>query len=254
MPAGTPISLRLFGHKADEARVQREYNNMPNKDDQAAVDTIWTNATQSELIFRGQVDWSVANQQPLNRIIDPLKKTQPRWGTPLLRTMVEAKDDFPADYDGPRTLLVLTDGADTTYPKATRVEKVKSLLRNHFPDQKHPISIQMVLFRVSKEESADAKAQFKDDIEEKFQPPGRVWEVIENSKLSEMIDLALRPKLRLVDLAAGRPTAWPAAAYRPIGRPIVCLASAGGGVLNRSFTPGPCSRPTSASSLKAAIG
>ena len=198
IPEGTPISLRLFGHKYDAALYNRLLSQLPDKKDKDALEVIGSEATLSELIYKGNVTWNRSNPRPLQDAILSKLDIQPQFFTPLLREMVRAKDDFPEDYKGTKTLLVLTDGADTQYPAATRVAEIKRRLKAAFADAN--ISIQMVLFRVDENELKTALEQFK-DVEQTFQPPGRIWVAGENSKLTELLDLALRPKLRLLELS-----------------------------------------------------
>jgi hypothetical protein len=223
LPSGTPISLRLFGHKYDEKLYNQLHGALPNKNNQNALDVIGTQATLSDVIYKGRVNWSRANVQPLkDQIIDKLKKIEPLYGTPLARTMVEAKDDYPEDYEGTRTLLVLTDGMDTTDPQNVRVAAVKNRLRAGFANandsKQGGISIQMVLFRVDEDELKTALEQFKEEVEQKLKPPGRVRVAGETKDLKELIDFGLRPKLRLVDLN-GVPAKGVAPGGLPANRP-----------------------------------
>jgi hypothetical protein len=197
LPAGTPLSVRQFGHKRvfNQQRYTTRYYQLTEaqRRDQDLVAVLGTEETGSELIFKGKADWTAKDQKPLNDLIAALD-TEPKGGTPLLKTMVEAKEDFPEGYKGAKTLLVLTDGADMSFPKASRVAAIKKGLRAAFADA--DVSIQMVLFRVTESELTTAQNQFGDV--EAFPDPGRLWVAGDNSKLSDMVDQALRPKLRLM--------------------------------------------------------
>jgi hypothetical protein len=221
VPEGTPISLRLFGHKYDDALYNRLFAALPNKKDKDALEVIGTESTLSELIYKGKVTWSRANPRPLQDAILRKLEIPPQYSTPLLREMVHAKDDFPEDYKGAKTLVVLTDGADTQFPAANRVAKVKQGLKAAFADAN--IGIQMVLFRVDENELKTSLEQFK-DVEETFQPPGRIWVAGENSKLTELLDLALRPKLRLLELSGETAKGMPRGGL-PSNRPFDALTA-----------------------------
>jgi hypothetical protein len=200
LPQGTPISLRLFGHQ--KAFDQNLYNSRTagiNPADKDKFELAAAEATGSELIYKGPVTWK-ANLDELRREILNKLNIEPYYQTPLLRTMIEANNDFPEDYKGTKTMLVLTDGEDNLYPKATREAEVKKRLKAAFADS--DIAIQMVLFRVDKKELDDAKRQFADV--EKFDTSGRIWVVEDNTKLKDQIEQALRPKLRLQAIGGGK--------------------------------------------------
>ncbi len=221
LPEGTPISLRLFGHKSDDALYNRLLNQLPDKNDKDAKEVIGTEATLSELIFKGNVNWSRANPKPLQDAILSKLEIPPYAYTPLLREMIHAKDDFPEDYKGTKTLVVLTDGSDTQFPAANRVAMVKQGLKAAFADAN--ISIQMVLFRVDEDELKTSRQQFK-DVEETFQPPGRVWVAEKNSDLTELLDQALRPKLRLLEPNGAAVKGMPRGGL-PCNRPLDLLTA-----------------------------
>jgi hypothetical protein len=193
LPKGTPISLRLFGYDYEDGARR----GMP--------ETQLARMTKDKLIYpaedqrgEGKVTWSRSDPNTLDdSIIEPLKKIEPQGHTPLLRTMVKAKGDFPRNYKGPKTLLVLTDGMDNLEDP----DQLKAKLEAEFKDA--DISIQMVFFRVDDAELIKARKQFENVTG--FSAPGAISVVEENSKLKERIDQALRPKLRLLD--AGVPVA-----------------------------------------------
>jgi hypothetical protein len=188
LPRGTPVSIRIFGHKKPAVA-----SNNPDPEVKEAEDT---RATPSERVFRGRVTWSRENPAPLQGLMDKLSAYHPQWGTPLLDSMVAAKaEDFPSGFQGARTLVVLTDGADTSYPRATRVEAVSRRLKEEFADG--DVSIQMILFRVDQQEEGDARNQFTGLAQ--LRPPGRLRVAKTVATLAADFDEALRPKLRLLD-------------------------------------------------------
>src|SRR5262249_55025051 len=147
LPRDTRISIRVFGHKKPTVASANP--------DPAAKEAEDTRATPSEQVFKGRVNWSRENPGPLQGLMERLAGLYQQWGTPLLRSMEEAKaEDFPEDAVS-RTLVVLTDGADTSHPKATRVAEVGKHFREAFADG--TVAVHMVLFRMDQQEEADAR-------------------------------------------------------------------------------------------------
>ncbi len=186
LPTDTPLSVRVFGHVDPPPSAET---------DPAAREVALARGTPSRQVFKGTVKWTAANPQPLSDLMAQLRAMQPKWYTPLVRSMTEAKDaDYPDNYTGPKTMVVLTDGADTTFRPAERVEGVRKQFDAAFA--KAGIAVQMVLFRVDPREEDDAKKQF--DAIAKMNPPGRLWEARDPVRLAEQLELALRPKVRLL--------------------------------------------------------
>lgn len=186
LPTGTPLSVRAFGHVDPPAVTEP---------DAAAREAALARGTPSRQVFKGTVKWTTANPQPLRDLMGQLRAMEPKWYTPLVRSMTEAKDsDYPENYKGPKTMVVLTDGADTTFRPAERVEGVRKQFDAAFA--KAGIAVQMVLFRVDPREEDDAKQQF--ETVAKTNPPGRLWEASDPVRLAEQLELALRPKVRLL--------------------------------------------------------
>lgn len=198
LPKGTPLSIRIFGHKPPPAAPP----GLP--DEQRAV--IETRGTPSEQIFKGQVTWSPENPEPLKNLMERLANQEPKFGTPLIRSMIEAKDnDYPERHTGAKTLLVLSDGADTSYLPSERVAKVREQFENAFANG--GITVHIVGFRIDPAEEQVARSQF--DRVSRFRPlPGRLWKSDNPERLAENLDLALRPKVKLTvngEPAAGLP-------------------------------------------------
>lgn len=189
LPQNTPLCIRVFGHGEPMYR------------DTDPID-VKTKATRDEVFFRGKVNWRRgANEAPLDtEIMQKLRDNKPKNFTPLLRTMINAKADFPKNYEGSKTMLVLSDGADTMYgtgPQA--VAQVKAQFNNEF--SKADVGVQLILFSWDKDERKTVSEQFQDVTG--FSIPGRLRFADNNTELREFIDQALRPKLRL--LKAGSP-------------------------------------------------
>src|SRR5262249_45295172 len=117
LPFEMPLSIRVFGHL--------EPPGPPRGIGPDEAEAIQTRNTRSERIFRGKVTWSPENSAPLQNLITQLREIEPKWGTPLIRSMKDAAEkDFPDQFNGPKTLLVLTDGMDTSYEPGKRVKGV----------------------------------------------------------------------------------------------------------------------------------
>jgi hypothetical protein len=203
LPKGTPLSIRIFGHTDSVTPVPA---NLPYE--QRLV--LATRGMRSERMFKGPVTWSPENPEPLKNLMELLGNQKPDFGTPLIHSMIEAKDnDFPERYSGPKTLLVLSDGADTSYLPSERVAKVRQEFENAFSGS--GITVHIVGFRINPTEEQDARSQF--EPVSRFRPPGRIWRSDNPDRLAENLDLALRPKVQL--LVNGEP----AAGLPPTGLP-----------------------------------
>jgi hypothetical protein len=143
LPDKMRISLRVFSHKGFE--------------------------NKSQLLWSYNDDWD-NDPREIKRKVAPLRSLEPRGETPLVRTMIEAKEhDFPPGFGGTRGLLVLTDGADNDRA-FSGPKQASQALRNAFADAGNgragsSIIIRAVGFHVTDEEKAQNKA-FKDAIEE----------------------------------------------------------------------------------------
>jgi flagellar motor protein MotB len=203
LPKGTPLSIRIFGHTDSVTPVPA---NLPYE--QRLV--LATRGMRSERMFKGPVAWSPENPEPLKNLMELLGNQKPEYGTPLIHSMIEAKNnDFPEGFSGPRTLLVLSDGADTSYLRSERVPKVRQEFENAFSGS--GVTVHIVGFRINPTEEQDARSQF--EPVSRFRPPGRIWKSDNPERLAENLDLALRPKVQL--LVNGKP----AAGLPPTGLP-----------------------------------
>lgn len=156
----------------------------------------------------------------LAELFDKLEKIKPDGATPLLPSMRSAIGDMPADYEGVKTLIVLTDGADTTKqlqvfgPKLERVREPRDMT----PEQKQQIgdlvrkdvetfankevskgaSVHMVIFGSDQAEEELAVKMFQ-PVEE-FEPRirGRVYRAKDEGDLQRELLAALRPKVQLL--------------------------------------------------------
>ena len=91
----------------------------------------------------------------------------PYHGTPIVETMVRAKEDLK-DAAGFKTLVVLTDGGES---EVTPREKIPEILRKEFRDTR--IMINMVCFKANADDQKEAQQQFKDVLENGLEVPGK---------------------------------------------------------------------------------
>jgi hypothetical protein len=201
LPLDTHLSIRVYGHQPLPSLP------VPNNDDERY--RVFTRATTSQQIFNAAVTWGPNNPGPLEKLMKELRSLPSQGYTPLVRSMKEARADFPENYDGPRTLLVLTDGADTSYGNSVPagrpvnpdvIGRVRKEFEEAFAQMKN-LSIQMVVFTGSDEEGKVAQNQFQDVV--KFEQPGLLARAANADTLAKQLDLALRPKLRLLDVTGG---------------------------------------------------
>src|SRR5262249_18385843 len=91
LPAGVWVSVRVFG-----AEGLRE----PRKD-----------AGGIELVWKPR-QW---RKEHLGPLMETLKGLKPNGATPLVRSMLMARGDFPPNFKGERTMVVVTDGGDSNF-------------------------------------------------------------------------------------------------------------------------------------------
>ncbi len=146
----------------------------------------------------------------------------PEYYTPLVPSIRKALElGFPPGYTKPKTVLVLTDGMDTTYgeivfkdddgvKKSTVEEKnriIADVQRSVADFNAARVPIHIVFFDTDQEEEEVAKRQF--DAVRRFEAPGQLWSARDSKALFKTLDLALRPKPRLIlqngDAAQGVP-------------------------------------------------
>jgi hypothetical protein len=106
LPAGVTVSLRIYGQ------------------DDPAQDN--ANKGTSRLLWEPH-RWDKAR---IGERMREIRALAPSYGTPLVKSIGQAKTDFPRGFRGARTIVVLTDGADSTFyphkgPKANLVPPAK---------------------------------------------------------------------------------------------------------------------------------
>src|SRR5262249_22012566 len=105
----------------------------------------------------------------LDGLLKELKKYGPEGDTPAASTIVKSLKDFPKDFRGSKTIVVLTDGVDseldtTAYAKLPadrykRPDKVRDYLVNKFaknPEAEN-VKLHLLLFKLSDAESKIAE-------------------------------------------------------------------------------------------------
>lgn len=152
-----------------------------------------------------------------NGILDKLRAIPAKGATPLVATMKDALADIRPGYQGVKTLIVLTDGADTTRqpdvftaaelkdgvvtaeamkgkPQRERLlDKVRADVEKVRQDD---VSVHMVVFGAGAEEERLGVEMFQ-KVEE-WETPGRVYRAEDAAALKRELETALRPKPRLL--------------------------------------------------------
>jgi hypothetical protein len=194
LPRGTPLRIRVF---SDE-----QSGNGPR-----GGSTIVFPAGDDPPV----VSWGGAETDPIDRIINALAARTPAWYTPLvdsIKTSVEK--DFRGMPDGPKTLVVLTDGVeeyeDDKGPArrqriADRIEaKSRADLSAIFRagGVGAGVSLQVVQFGLDDDDKELSKALFS-DLDAHQTQPATVWPASSDTQagLTDQLLFAIRPKLRV---------------------------------------------------------
>jgi hypothetical protein len=192
LPQDTLVSILVFGHQ--------------NPQQKAII----------EEIGKAQMLWNPDNPKQRKAILDEVRELEPMWDSPIVDATVRAKKYLKAA-PGFKTVMVLTDGDDTVYRKEP--SKARQILENTFNNT--GIVVNVVLFRPEKGEKENAINQF--GVVEGLNPPGQLEEVTDNNKLADALELALRPKFRLLrsgQLVKGMPKeGFPVSFLRESGLP-----------------------------------
>jgi hypothetical protein len=112
LPAGAQVGLRLYGHWGIW---------LPRRTDRTAGPLEWSDArlnSDSELVVPIR-PLAAAHRESLKTWID---WSQPRGKTPMVYSLLEAQKDFPAEWRGPRTIVLISDGVETCGGKLADVE------------------------------------------------------------------------------------------------------------------------------------
>jgi hypothetical protein len=185
IPKGTTVSVRIFGHKTGPRNTKETYE-----------DTLIKPIPDFE-----KVTWTGQGSQRRD-LMDKLRTEKPMNGTPLVEAMVQGLEDLKGA-DGPKILLVLTDGMDNMYPKranGTEQPETKAdatlippYLRKMFRGS--DVEINMVFFQLEPDESVQVDASFGEI--KNLEPAGTIWKTHKGAELAAALEQALRPKLRI---------------------------------------------------------
>lgn len=192
LPKGTPLRVRQFSARDLPDAVVYPFDGQP------AV-----------------VDWQGTDTTKLRDLMARLRRLEPAGTTPLIDAITTAaRNDFPPRADGPKTLVVLTDGADDSgqpgVPKEVR-DGYRAGLKNTLAAT--GVKLVVVQFALNESDKAVSKELFADlgslDV------PGEVVSADDADALRRELTAAIWPKLVLSGGPAGGagkypPGGWPA--------------------------------------------
>ncbi len=179
---GVTVSLWIFGHhKGGEGAIKPLLKNM-------------------------QLDKDKKTEQ-INSLIKQVKEEKPWYGTPLLRAMKVAKGDLDKktddgkDFDGFKTMVVITDGADSEYKD--KPKEIPPLLEKLFRDS--GIQLNLVMFDV-KNDKGTMEEQFGVIKSKDWPLQGRIHDAKDKDNLAQHLRAAMRQQLRYwLETAGGAP-------------------------------------------------
>jgi hypothetical protein len=201
LPRNTPLRVRLFSAR--------------DADDEVLV---YPKAGEPAV-----ADWRGADDERLKDLVSRLRRYEPSGTTPLIRSIITAvRSDFPDGADGPRTLVVLTDGADDSGQPGTPKE-VRDQLRAELKNALTATGVKLVVVQLALND-ADRKisGELFADLPN-LDVPGEVVSVDDAEGLRRELVAALWPKLVLTGATPGAgpnrypPGGWPA--RPPVTRP-----------------------------------
>jgi hypothetical protein len=174
LPKGTTLSLWVFG-QAQGGR----------KSVDAAEDTIRR--------LQAPVAWDGEDADQVRGLMTRVRALEPWNETPLVRAMLEAKEDL-VRAKGFRTLLVLTDGMDNRFDKDPRFrgKTIPKVIKDEFQDA--GVAVNLIGFKFAGGEQEKAYEQFKGIAE--LPLPGKFVPVEEADKLAIELERALKQKIR----------------------------------------------------------
>jgi hypothetical protein len=181
IPPGTTLSLWTFSQARGNQVVDENHPRPEDVEDSKAPER-----TIQRLY--GPLAWDPARRPDLVRRLDQLK---PTWQTPLVESMVRAKVDL-AKAKGFRTMLVLTDGADSRFSKTHPGVEIAKFLGEQFRDT--GIVLNMILYSQTQAELQGANKQFGVALGQ-LDPPGKLVSVKEVSRLRAELQSALKQQL-----------------------------------------------------------
>jgi hypothetical protein len=146
--------------------------------------------------LRGSQPWKKEQKAELMKEIG---KLHPMYYTPLVRSMWQAKADFPKKLSGFKTMIILTDGEDSDFLKDNQLKQmgntIPDFLTNQFKNS--GIQLNVVFYEVSDQEERERIRNSFKIIEDKTWPtPGKMYLEKDEDNLAAFLIRALRPNLR----------------------------------------------------------
>jgi hypothetical protein len=176
IPQGAKVTLWVYGHKDYKG-------NDPNGIEQLLP----------------MITWDRNDPAIANVLYEKVKDLDAEGVTPLLKTMVKAADEKNfKNYNGFKTLLILTDGCNQEGRDKPDNNAVADQFRKAFVNVDRHVSIRMVLFKVgfgADEEAKAAKIQFADLPSVKL--ASKLYEATDANKLYEQLAESLRPRVTI---------------------------------------------------------
>jgi hypothetical protein len=184
LPKGTTVSLRAFGAEQFEG-------DMPQF---GGIKQVWK-----------AHKW---DPEKLDERMRPVDRLRPKYATPLVRSIWMAREDFPGGFKGARTIVVLTDGADSIFYDKTVPDPAVQEIGKTIPEfmrkvfQGSGIQINVIGFQVSEEEMewrsyGEFKAALKD-------LKGEYYDARDTERLTVALRRSLLQMYFWVDTAEGK--------------------------------------------------
>lgn len=169
LPTGTDLSIWAFGQATGPSKTVRQ-------------------AEQSIRQIQSNVLWDASDLQLRRSIVDSISypRLEPWNESPLFATILGASSDL-RDYDGTRSLIVITDGHDNRIandPVTNPLSLPESKwLEKHFNGT--GITVNVIAFRVENQDKDHARQQLS--AVERLLPPGRFVEIDQAAELASAL-------------------------------------------------------------------
>lgn len=167
IPPGSYVSVLVFGHKIGPQNLSADVAS-------TRIKWVWE-----------PKEWKKAQIKPL---LEGIEAERPMNYSPIAEAMdVARKEGFPVNYQGPRVMLVLSDGQDNLRKNVPAFIKEKFLGSG--------IEINFVCFTQDQAEIAGAESQFKNVLLDVLETPGSFETVAQAANLAGVLEEAMRPRL-----------------------------------------------------------
>ncbi|MDX2039325.1 MAG: hypothetical protein SFX72_21940 [Isosphaeraceae bacterium] len=178
IPAGTKVSIWVFGEKQLDGRA---FMNSRESIQQLMPMTTWDPSMTPAVTARAE-------------------SLEPQYYTPLVRTMIKARDDLYTSGRSLRTLLVLSDGADQperdlTFEQDAEINPQALPIEQYLPlaFNQTRIRINMVFFQTIETELERVRGNF--GVIKRFDPPGFIAEAKDLGALIDSLKRGIEQKL-----------------------------------------------------------